>query len=326
MNLFELAAKLTLDSSDYEKGIEVAKQAAANFSKGLTAIVTATQTANRAVNNAADSAETLGAETANAADGVDALRQAESNVARTSDNAANSIGSTADAVSELQDSSESVTRTIGESADSMNNAAGEARDLSRELDRAESEFDDTEDAVDDYTESADDAAKSTRKLGDEEEKTTKKTSTFKDTLKAILTSDAIKAGLSAIVNGVKAVGRAFINLGKSAVDAYGNYEQLAGGIKKLYGDASKEIMNNAKQAYLTSGMSANQYMEQSTKFSAALINSLGGDTKEAARLTDVAMRSIADNFNTFGTDIESVQNAFQGFAKGNYTIELMSVA
>lgn len=326
MDLFSLAAKLTLDTGEYERGIESARSAAANFAKGLTSVVTAVSTTDRAVNNAADSAETLGAETANAADGVSELRQAESDVARTSDNAADSIGSTADAVSELQDSSESVTRTIGESANSMSDAADEAKGLSRELDRAESEFDDTEDAVDDYTESADDAAKSTRKLGDEEEKTTKKTSTFGDTLKAILTSDAIKAGLSAIVNGVKAVGRAFINLGKSAVDAYGNYEQLAGGIKKLYGDASKEVMNNAKQAYLTSGMSANQYMEQSTKFSAALINSLGGDTKEAARLTDVAMRSIADNFNTFGTDIESVQNAFQGFAKSNYTINLMSAA
>lgn len=326
MDLFSLAAKLTLDTGEYERGIESARSAAANFAKGLTSVVTAVATTDRAVNNAADSAETLGAETANAADGVDALRQAESDVARTSGNAADSIGSTADAVSELQDSSESVTRTIGESADSMNDAAGEARDLSRELDRAESEFDDTEDAVDDYTESADDAAKSTRKLGDEEEKTTKKTSTFKDTLKALLSRDMIVGGLKALWSGVQQIGRAFINLGKSAVDAYGNYEQLADGVKKLYGDASKEVMNNAKQAYLTSGMSANQYMEQSTKFSAALINSLGGDTKEAARLTDVAMRSIADNFNTFGTDIESVQNAFQGFAKGNYTIELMSVA
>ena len=141
-----------------------------------------------------------------------------------------------------------------------------------------------------------------------------------DTLKAILTSDAIKAGLSAVVNGVKTIGQAFINIGKQAVDAYGNYEQLAGGIKKLYGDASNDVMNNAKQAYMTSGLSANQYMEQATRFSAALVNSLGGNTKEAARLTDVAMRSIADNFNTFGTDIESVQNAFQGFAKSNYTM------
>lgn len=291
-NLFELAAKLTLDSSDYEKGIEAAKQAAANFSKGLTAIVTATQNADKVVNAAADSAEQFSTQTSNAADSAEEFRQAETQV----------------------------TRAAEESANSMSDAADEAKDLSRELDRAESEFDDTEDAVDDYTESADDAAKSTRKLGDEEEKTTKKTSTFGDTLKAILTSDAIKAGLSAVVNGVKTIGQAFINIGKQAVDAYGNYEQLAGGIKKLYGDASNDVMNNAKQAYMTSGLSANQYMEQATRFSAALVNSLGGNTKEAARLTDVAMRSISDNFNTFGTDIESVQNAFQGFAKSNFTM------
>ena len=291
-NLFELAAKLTLDSSDYERSIEAAKQAAANFSKGLTAVVTATQNADKVVNAAADSAEQFSVQTSNAADSAEEFRQAETQV----------------------------TRAAEESADSMNDAAGEAKDLSRELDRAESEFDDTEGAIDDYTESADDAAKSTRKLGDEEEKTTKKTSTFGDTLKAILTSDAIKAGLSAIVNGVKAVGRAFINLGKSAVDAYGNYEQLADGVKKLYGNASKIVMENAKQAYKTSGMSANQYMEQATMFSAALVNSLGGNTKKAAELTDVAMRSIADNFNTFGGDIESVKNAFNGFSKQNFSM------
>ena len=132
-----------------------------------------------------------------------------------------------------------------------------------------------------------------KKVGDEEDKTSEKTSRFGDIVKGMLTADAIKTGLGMLWSGIKRVGQVFIDIGKQAVDAYGNYEQLAGGIKKLYGDASKEVMNNAKQAYLTSGMSANQYMEQSTKFSAALINSLGGDTKEAARLTDVAMRSIA---------------------------------
>lgn len=437
MDLFSLAAKLTLDTGEYERGIESARSAAANFAKGLTSVVTAVSTTDRAVNNAADSAETLGAETANAADGVDALRQAESDVARTSDNAADSIGSTADAVSELQDSSESVTRTIGESADSMNDAAGEAKDLSRELDRAESEFDDTEDAVDDYTESADDAAKSTRKLGDEEEKTAKKTSTFKDTLKALLSRDMIVGGLKALWSGVQQIGRAFINLGKSAVDAYGNYEQLVGGVETLFDKTSAEVekvgakaikalsddvwdklgeqtyknagdfikwensvessfdavqdamtygigtaaedmdgylkylqksygMNaqdaqtmadavskaiksnindmgdyaknmagiksaadivkeNAANAFKTAGMSANEYMEMVTSFSASLLQGLGGDTAKAAKIADVAISDMSDNANKMGTDMQSIQNAYQGFSKQNYTIELMSV-
>jgi len=110
-------------------------------------------------------------------------------------------------------------------------------------------------------------------------------------------------------------------LTKKSVDAYANYEQLAGGVKKLFGDeASAELMNYANNAYKTAGMSANQYMEQATSFSAALINSLNGDFSAAAKQTDVAMKAISDNFNTFGGDISNVQNAFQGFAKQNYTM------
>ena len=122
---------------------------------------------------------------------------------------------------------------------------------------------------------------------------------------------------------VAAIGAAAVGVGKltkKSIEAYANYEQLAGGVKKLYGDASDEVMKFANQAYKTSGMSANQYMEQATSFSAALINSLNGDASAAAKQTDVAMRAISDNFNTFGGDITNVQNAFQGFAKQNYSM------
>lgn len=122
---------------------------------------------------------------------------------------------------------------------------------------------------------------------------------------------------------VAAIGAAAVGVGKltkKSIEAYANYEQLAGGVKKLYGDASDEVMKFANQAYKTSGMSANQYMEQATSFSAALINSLNGDASKAAKQTDVAMRAISDNFNTFGGDIQNVQNAFQGFAKQNYSM------
>lgn len=122
---------------------------------------------------------------------------------------------------------------------------------------------------------------------------------------------------------VAAVGAAAVGVGKltkKSVEAYANYEQLAGGVKKLYGDASEEVMKFANQAYKTSGMSANQYMEQATQFSAALINSLNGDASAAAKQTDVAMRAIADNFNTFGGDIQNIQNAFSGFARGQFNM------
>ena len=126
-----------------------------------------------------------------------------------------------------------------------------------------------------------------------------------------------------VVAGAAAIGAAGAAIGaltKKSIDAYAEYEQLAGGVKKLYGDASDELMNYANNAYKTAGMSANQYMEQATSFSAALVNSLGGDQSKAAKQTDVAMRAISDNFNTFGGDIQNVQNAFQGFAKQNFSM------
>lgn len=131
-------------------------------------------------------------------------------------------------------------------------------------------------------------------------------------------------GLKALgVASVAAVGASAAAVGaltKQAVQAYANYEQLAGGVKKLYGDAADELMSYAEQGYKTSGMSANKYMELATSFSASLINSLGGDQSAAAKQTDVAMRAISDNFNTFGGDIQNVQNAFTGFAKGQFNM------
>lgn len=133
-----------------------------------------------------------------------------------------------------------------------------------------------------------------------------------------------KAGLAAAAAGVTALAgassAAVVALGKQALDAYANYEQLTGGVDKLYGNASKKLQDYASQAWQTSSMSANQYMETATSFSAALVSSLGGDVNKAADMTDVAMRAMSDNVNVFGSDMESVQNAFQGFAKQNYTM------
>lgn len=112
-----------------------------------------------------------------------------------------------------------------------------------------------------------------------------------------------------------------IKLGKAALDAYAQFEQLEGGVNKIFGpEAAETVMKNAQQAYQTAGLSANQYMEQVTSFSASLINSLEGDTEKAAQVADMAIRDMADNANTFGTSMESIQNAYQGFAKGQFNM------
>ena len=120
--------------------------------------------------------------------------------------------------------------------------------------------------------------------------------------------------------GVAEITSALADIGKQALDAYADYEQLSGGMDKLFGGAADTVRDNAQQAFSTAGMSANEYMETVTSFSASLIKSLEGDTEKAAQQADKAIRDMSDNVNTFGTDIESLQNAYKGFARGNFTM------
>lgn len=121
--------------------------------------------------------------------------------------------------------------------------------------------------------------------------------------------------------GVAAVTTAMGKLVSSAMSAYASYEQLEGGVKKLFGDdAQNLVMEYARNAYRTAGLSANEYMDTVTSFSASLISSLGKDTVAAAAYADLAITDMADNANTFGTNMEDIQNAYKGFSKQNYTM------
>ncbi len=152
---------------------------------------------------------------------------------------------------------------------------------------------------------------------------------------------AVSAGVAAVSAGVTAVG-------VQSLSAYSAYEQNVGGIQKIFGNMGKSLedyaeltgqtveqcagkwqvledsqnkaLANADKAWQTAGLSANAYMEQITVFSAALVASLGGDTQKAVDYADMAIVDMSDNANTFGTDMESIQWAYQGFAKQNYTM------
>ena len=141
-----------------------------------------------------------------------------------------------------------------------------------------------------------------------------------DIIKANLISEGIMAGIKGLGKAIGAVGSAFINVGKQAVQSYAEYEQLVGGVDTLFGESSKKVQEYASNAYKTSGMSANQYMETVTSFSASLIQSLDGDTAKASEVANRAIIDMSDNANKMGTDISMIQNAYQGFAKQNYTM------
>ena len=125
-----------------------------------------------------------------------------------------------------------------------------------------------------------------------------------------------KSIAAATAAGAAAVGA----ITTQAVQNYAEYEQLIGGVETLFKDSAGIVEEYADNAYKTAGMSANQYMETVTAFSASLLQSVGGDTEAAAKSADMAITDMADNANKMGTSIESIQNAYQGFAKQNYTM------
>lgn len=136
-------------------------------------------------------------------------------------------------------------------------------------------------------------------------------------------------GLAKGIGGAVAKGAGIAAAGITAlvgasVKGYAEYEQLIGGVETLFKKSAPAVEKYANQAYKTAGMSANQYMETVTSFSASLLQSLGGDTAKAAKSADQAITDMSDNANKMGTSMEMIQNAYQGFAKQNYTINLMS--
>ena len=123
--------------------------------------------------------------------------------------------------------------------------------------------------------------------------------------------------------GVAAAGAAMTAvtaLAKQSIESYAEYEQLVGGVETLFKESSDKVVEYANNAYKTAGLSANEYMSTVTSFSASLLQSLGGDTEAAAEYANQALTDMSDNANKMGTDMSLIQNAYQGFAKANYTM------
>ena len=193
----------------------------------------------------------------------------------------------------------------------LNNATAALNDMERELDRNNAGLDDAEREMDDVADSADDMSEEIEDAGDSADKS-------KDKFESL---DSVLKGIGAAMGAVAvAAGAAAVKLGKEVVAAYADYEQLVGGVDTLFKESSKELQTFAANAYKTAGLSANDYMETVTSFSASLIQSLGGDTEKAVKYADMAITDMSDNANKMGTDMSLIQNAYQGFAKANYTM------
>ena len=141
------------------------------------------------------------------------------------------------------------------------------------------------------------------------------TSKFADSLKSGLAT-AAKIGTAAISTAAAGIA----TLTKASVDGYAEYEQLVGGVETLFKDSAGKVQEYAANAYKTAGMTANEYMSTVTSFSASLLQSLENDTEAAAEYANMAISDMSDNANKMGTSMEMIQNAYNGFAKQNYTM------
>ena len=165
-----------------------------------------------------------------------------------------------------------------------------------------------------------DTSRGVEDLGEDMNVGKSKALSFGDMLKANVASAAIVAGIKAVASAIKEAASALADLGKQSIMGFAEQEQLIGGVDTLFKKSSAQVQQYANEAYKTAGLSANQYMETVTSFSASLLQSMGGDTQAAAEKANRAITDMSDNANKMGTDMTSIQNAYQGFAKQNYTM------
>lgn len=192
----------------------------------------------------------------------------------------------------------------------------EAKNLAKEVKTLSSDLDENKTKMESADKAADKLDKSIKDAGNSANEASQGGFTVMKGVLANLAADAIEAGIGAL----KRLGGAILDVGKQAIAGYGDYEQLVGGVETLFKDSSGIVEGYANNAYKTAGLSANQYMETVTSFSASLLQSLNGDTEKSAQVADKAITDMSDNANKMGTSMDMIQNAYQGFAKQNYTM------
>ena len=200
----------------------------------------------------------------------------------------------------------SVVLEQGKNSKESKALANEIKTLSGNIKDNEAKLKESTKAVDQFADAEKDAGKETITLG--------------DLIKGNLISEGIIAGVKGLASAMKSVASGLVNIGKEAIKNYADYEQLIGGVETLFKESAGIVEGYANNAYKTAGLSANEYMETVTSFSASLLQSLDGDTAKVAEVGNMAVTDMADNANKMGTSMSMIQSAYQGFAKQNYTM------
>ena len=293
MNVFNLEAVVSLNADDFEKGI---KQASANFDKVVAG-----------VSSASESIDKLSVPMSKYKSDVMKLASEYKKSGMEQSEAVKKAY--ADTKKSYEEQGIVVEKTNKKISDSNEDVGESTENESEKIKKSHKKIKDSQ-----------------RTTSEESEKSSKKFASNWDNAAASIEkmSDRIKTALATITKiSAAAVGAASTGLGaiiKQSVESYASYEQLIGGVETLFGDSAYRIKKYADEAYTNAGMSANEYMETVTGFSASLLQGLGGNTAEAAEIANQAIIDMSDNANKMGTDMESIKNAYQGFAKQNYTM------
>lgn len=224
---------------------------------------------------------------------------------------------------------ETLKNTVGENSSAYEKQKSKVAEMATQLNKSQQNIDANEVAMSKLRTQMNSAEATINKtaneidnLGKETKETTEDVKQASDgftVFKGILANLGTQA-INSAISGMKKLGSAFASLGKQAIESYADYEQLVGGVETLFKDSAPTVQKYANDAYKTAGLSANQYMETVTSFSASLLQSLDGDTQKASEYSNRAIIDMSDNANKMGTSMEMIQNAYQGFAKQNYTM------
>ena len=206
------------------------------------------------------------------------------------------------------------SKVVKDLGDKVAGAAAEQDKSEKEMSDLRIEINKTQTAANKTAKEIEGLGKDTATAGEEAKKSTEGFTIFKGVV-ADLASSAIKKA----VEGLKELGQKFIEVGKLSLSSYSTYEQTVGGVETLFKDSAKTVEKFANEAYKTAGVSANEYMQQVTSFSATLLQGLNGDTAKAAEYADKAIRDMSDNANKMGTDLSTIQTAYQAIARQTYT-------
>ena len=328
MNLFELYAKISVDDTEFKKSMENAQKVSKNVATEMKNLQSPLDKAKSGFNAIAHPVETAKANFEKLKNATEAMRHPietfKNKIADAStalETKRNKLATLSAGYDAAKKKVADITKEFNKSAKESGTSSQKTQELAQKLNEAEKEAEEAKKEMDDYAQSVSKAGKNSE---DAKGKISKLTNGLGTVAKGIGSglATAAKVGTAAVGAAVTAVGA----LTKQAVENYAEYEQLVGGVETLFGKSADTVQQYAAYAYKTAGLSANEYMSTVTSFSASLLQSLSGDTEAAAKYADMAVSDMSDKANKMGTSMELIQNAYQGFAKQNYTIDFLSVA